>query len=469
MYCDNKEKDFVEKNSDLKMTLPFVSKPFRNESLYGYSIRLDIINNYPLGTTLKLINYHKTGRLLLNRPGLFITGKTFNFKKLSEVTNISIEELNNLTFSPSLYRIYNSQRIYPESLTYSKSFKICPSCVTNNLHPLLFLLEDIAYCQYHNVQLYNKCICGEKILLFYADTKANYCPNCGFPYRSLKLIPIDNKSKEFQKKEYYFNAYKDILFNHINLVHDGEQINNGLEKRLNYLIYENKIKHSDFKYLFGYNISNAKNGHGLSNLSISSIIHALYKLNISVTEFRDLHINTKVNKITNIYPAINEKSTQHTCPNIYCSDFNLISLGNIKYYGKRIINSGIVKIEEFCSTCGTRFIDNNIIQSYDYNPGLRQYDIEKARCRIIAWQQDLKKVCEEMIQCRIPITLTGCFKKAGIPIGKTYFIDRLGLINILEEYARKQIEDSLCWLHELPEKDAASFLRRIYKHKKKEC
>lgn len=452
-----------------QLNFPFVIVPFQHESIYGYTMRLDVLNAYPLGTTLKLINNHKTGRLLLNRPGLFITGNTFNIDKLSQVTNISIDELNSLTMTPALHRIYQTKKIYPNLISYSSSFKVCPSCITNNLHPLLFLLKDITYCQDHKVHLYDKCVCGKKILLFSANTKANCCPYCGVPYHSLKSISIDGNSQEMQIQEYYYNNYKDLIFNNINFVNDDEQLSSGFEKRLLYLIYKNRIAHSDFKNLFGYSINNAKNGHGLLNLSISAIIHALFRLNISVIEFRDLHTDAKLNKITNVDHSTNEKNSVRTCPNIYCSDFNLISRDNIKHYGKRTLNSGVVKIEEFCKTCGTRFIGNNIIQSYDYNPGLRHYDIERARSRIIIWQQNLMKVCEEMIQCRIPITLTGCFKKARIPIGKTYFIDRLGLINIIEEYAQKQTEDSSRWIHELSEKDAASFLRRIYKRKKKEC
>lgn len=467
MYCRDTQNDSVRASSCLKMTLPFICKPFQHESLYGYTLRLDIINGNPLGTTLSLINNHKTGRLLLNRPGLYITGKIFNINELSKITNISAEELSNLTFTPSLHRIYQSQVIYPDLVAYSNNFKICPLCIAKNTHPLLFILQDISYCMEHRVQLHDKCVCGKKILFFATESMVNCCPYCGFSYRDLKLISLDVSSQEFLQLNFYYNAYKNIIYDHISFVHEGEELSSGFENRLHYLINKNNITHNYFKQIFGYDINNAKNGHGISNLSISAIIHTLYKLGISASEFRDLQFDSNYTKITNMYPSINKKNENHTCPNIYCPDFNHISHGNIKYYGKRTLNSGLVKIEEFCSTCGTRFIGNNIIQSYDYNPGLRQYDIERARNRINNWQVSLRKICEEMIQGRIPITLTGCFKNAGIPIGKTYFIDRLGLIAILEESAQKQILESSKWIHELNEKDAASFLRRIYKRKKK--
>lgn len=67
-----------------------------------------------------------------------------------------------------------------------------------------------------------------------------------------------------------------------------------------------------------------------------------------------------------------------------------------------------------------------------------------------------------MIENRIPITLTGCYKKAGIPIGKAYFCDRLRLIDLLEEYAEIQRKDMNNCSSELDPKEVESFVRRIY-------
>jgi hypothetical protein len=208
------------------------------------------------------------------------------------------------------------------------------------------------------------------------------------------------------------------------------------------------------------------NGHGPLNLSLAKILDILCKLGYTPEEFRDLKVNNNAKKIISQNLISNLKSSEHTCPNIYCNYYTLDSKGNIRNYGKKKHPSGKVMIEEYCNFCGTRFFGNNIIQSYDYNPGLRQYDIEKARERIVKWQTDLIKTCEEMIQKRIPITLTGCFRTAKIPIGKTYFVDRLGLIAILEKYAENQRKDFENWAHELLPNEVNAFLHRIYKRRR---
>ncbi len=221
-----------------------------------------------------------------------------------------------------------------------------------------------------------------------------------------------------------------------------------------------------FKKEYGYDAANMKNGHGPNNLSLSRILDILYKLGYTPQEFRDLKYSNKFKKIPFIHKNNSDTNIQSTCPNIYCIHYNTKG-DNVALYGKKRLPSGKVITEEFCKTCGTRFFKDNIIQSYDYNPGLRQSDIEKARLRIPKWQEALSIVCIEIINKRKPITLTECFKKANIPIGKTYFIDRLGLIQILEKYAAIQKNDFKKWSQELDPPDAAEFLRRIYKRKRR--
>ena len=203
-----------------------------------------------------------------------------------------------------------------------------------------------------------------------------------------------------------------------------------------------------------------KNGHGPVNISLSKILEVLFGIGLSVDEFYTLDISDDYFKFEE--SKITLPKSEHTCPNIYCENYQREGLRNVKYYGKKKYSKDTVSVEEYCSTCGTRFFGRNIVQSYDYNPGMRKCDVEKARQRITKWQDSLTKVCEEMIINMTPITLTGCFKKAGIPIGKTYFIKRLGLIDILETFAEKQKRYVYEHIRDFDNDDFQCFMNRIY-------
>lgn len=440
--------------------LPNIVKPFKGESLWGYLIRLDYANNYPIGTVLSAIKLHSTSTYSLNKPGLFICGTIFNLEKLTSITCLTYKELDELTFSPYLQKLFHTERVYPEMLGYSNNFKICPNCIKENKLPLIHILNDITICSEHRMRLIDKCACG-KSLHFFSKTEANLsCPKCSKSYKEL----ISKSTESIDLDEYiFYELYSSIFDSEVSLINDNEDINSALEYRFHYILKEKGISASEFKSIFGYSIANAKNGQGLKNISLQTIIRTINSLGYTLKGFQNIQFQTDIKKISNI--SINTK--EHTCPNVYCSQYQVYGNDNIKQYGKRKSKSGAYLMEEYCKICGTRFIGDNIIQSYDYNPGLRQYEIDKTQERIKGWQNSLMKVCEEMIKNRVPITLTNCFKKARIPIGKTYFIDRLGLISILEEYAEKQVLDTSKWIHELGEKDATSFLHRIYKRKKK--
>ncbi|MGE5328880.1 MAG: TniQ family protein [Deltaproteobacteria bacterium] len=445
-------------------TLPNVLKPTKGESLHGFLLRLDAANNFNAGCVLNMVKKHETGQTSFNRPGLFILGSSFDLNLLAKLVNVDYECIVNLTFAPVLTRIFRTEKVYPSLLGYSSSFKICPQCILEKNIPLLFSLSKIKLCPTHNLMLIERCICGNTIQLFSAANLPYYCPICNIPLDYLQSIWVDKKSSIYAKQKYLYNAYSSMIYSNIDLVHKNEELAQGLENRFQSISYKQGIYRKKFSCEFGQEAYKMYNGHGISNLSLTKIVDILHGLNYTPKQFRDIKVPVNSNRIVNDFNEQEVQGNNQGCPNIYCKDFNLNT--NVRFLGKKKQYSGEVLIEQYCQTCGTRFIGNNIVQSYDHNPGLRQYDIELARARIEKWQNDLISTCKEMINKRIPITLTGCFKIAGIPIGKAYFTDRLGLITILEEYAEKQREDFKEWQDELQPNESNSFLRRIYKRRK---
>jgi hypothetical protein len=454
----------VYKNDLIRETLPFITHYLQGESLHGYLLRLDYINRFPSGTVINMIKTHTTGTPSLNRLGLFLIGTIFNLEKLSGLVNLDIEEINELILAPSLRRVFRTENVNTYLAGYSRHFKLCPLCIEECYIPLVHSFVNIDTCINHGVILQDKCACGNRLILFNEEGIAYHCPFCNKPFKYLP-IEINVNLEDLKKQLYLHDAYIQLLYKKGHFIPEDEDLKTGFERRFQYLSYELGIEKGKFKKLFGYDASNMKNGHGPVNISLSRILEILFEIGYSVDDFYNLDVSDEYFKLEK--PLSNTLYKEHVCPNIYCNDYQKEGLGNIKYYGKKKYSNYSVLVEEYCITCGTRFFGRNIIQSYDYNPGVRKHDIEKARKRIVIWQESLTKVCEEMILNMIPITLTGCFKKAGIPIGRTYFVKRLGLIDILESFAQKQkryIYEHIC---DFEMNDYKNFLNRIY-HKRKQ-
>lgn len=448
----------------LQNTLPFITHPFQGDSLYGYLIRLDCINRFPPGSILKLIKIHTTGTPSLNRPGLFLIGTIFSLKKLSGLVNLSTEAINELTLAPTFRRVFRTENINTHLAGYTKQFKLCPLCIQERYIPLVHSFANVNTCVSHGTILQDKCTCGNWIVLFKEEGAVYQCPYCNKPYKDL-TIENNKNPKDVRKQMYLYNSYLTLLQGKSRFIPDNEDLKAVFERRLQYLSCKLGIEKGKFKKLFGYDASNMKNGHGPVNISLAKILEVLFEIGFSIDEFYNLQISDEYFKFEG--PKISAIYKEHVCPNIYCGDYQKEGIGNIKNYGKKEYSKDKVFNEEYCTTCGTRFFGRNIIQSYDYNPGMRKYDVEKARQRIIIWQDSLVKICEEIILNMVPITLTGCFKKAGIPIGKTYFIKRLGLIDILETFAQEQKQYIYGHICDFDKNDFKYFMNRIY-HKRKQ-
>lgn len=451
-------------NNTWQNTLPVISHPLSGESLYGYLLRLDFINNLSPGTILDMLKKHTTGKTSLNRPGLFLVGKIFDLKILSKLVALSYREITKLTLAPTIQHLFKSTNIHPSQIGYSTYFKICPICISEMKLPIIHSFKNINICLEHEIELQSRCTCNHKIVLFSPDATAYHCPNCNTHYSKLPKIAANKNSDEYKKESFLYSSYVELLEDQICLVNNNESLSEGLENRLQFLSYKNGLNGKTFSEIFGYDNLRTRNGHGLDNISLAKIIDMLYGLGHTPKEFRDLkvRVNLKQREIS----VSHNNFEKDSCPNIYCKNWGKIGIENIKHYGRQKYNNGEIVVEKYCNTCGTRFIGDNITQSYDYNPGVNYYILEAARNRIVKWQEALKTECQKMIDKRIPITLTNCFKEANIPIGKTYSSDRLGLIDILEKYTHEQIEDLDNWKHELNTKEINSFLRRVYKRKR---
>lgn len=325
----------ITEQSEFHETLPFIISPCQGESLYGYLLRLDHINGFASGTILRMIKKHSTGLTPYNRPGLYILGTIFNLQALSVLVNVPYDIICDLTLSSSVKRLFRIETAYPSLIGYSNHFKICPKCIEELKMPLIHVFQNISICLEHNIYLSSKCSCGNRIVLFSPESHYSCCPNCDMPYKGLPQQRIEFNSREYVQQEYFYYAYIDLIYNSIDFVNQNETLAQGFEDRLQQIVHSKGIGQTDFKKLFGFEASKMKNGHGISNLSLSKIVEMLYVLGYSPVEFRDIKSDLKSCKIHDCLSNKENDIYNSTCPNIYCKYYNIKGNSNIKYCGRR--------------------------------------------------------------------------------------------------------------------------------------
>ena len=252
MNSINNSLNYSNENYLFHTSLPCIIKPFEGESLFGYLLRLDIANNFSLGSVLRSISLHSTGRGSLNRPGLFICGTIIDLYTLSELTNIDFNRLLDLTYIKLLRKVFDINQPYPELLGYSSAFKICPLCAKNYHFPLIHSIKNIEICSTHNVYLIDRCICGNKILLFNQHSKSLKCPICNIPYQILSTSEVEPGSDYLRRQAFLYDAYYSLMCEDIAFINTVETSEKGFENRLQHNALQLGIDNKQFGERFGY-------------------------------------------------------------------------------------------------------------------------------------------------------------------------------------------------------------------------
>lgn len=110
------------------------------------------------------------------------------------------------------------------------------------------------------------------------------------------------------------------------------------------------------------------------------------------------------------------------CPNASCPKFDLARCTET--------------VEKHCRACGTRFIGNRILSTFDFGHGQPRptaTQVRRARRRLARWRHDIRRVCLEEVAADVPITIEAAFGRAGVPLNANLRSARLGLTAIVRQ------------------------------------
>lgn len=142
-----------------------------------------------------------------------------------------------------------------------------------------------------------------------------------------------------------------------------------------------------------------------------------------------------------VQPAGPRSQDERYCLNRACLLFGVKDADNVHRYGHR---DGVQ--EWYCSMCGSRFIGDHLCMSFDSGCYGQENDdvylsasaVERAQKRLAHWKQKLEATCEAMLACGEPIAVENAFAYAGIPGTANLRATRLGLVQIVADYAERQ-------------------------------
>jgi len=195
------------------MFFPIKLKPFKDEILSSWLIRLSIVNGIePVSFANAIFNEHRFWSKDIDRK---ISDK--NKRLLSKALSLDIKDIENMTLEPLIKSIVSDFKTDDRKMwlfviplgqrggNRANGLHFCPQCLATKNYYLKkqWKLAWNVGCPIHNIKLISECEkCGKVFsphLITYFSPKIYICPNCGFDLRKSKNKNIDKDILLFQE------------------------------------------------------------------------------------------------------------------------------------------------------------------------------------------------------------------------------------------------------------------------------
>lgn len=399
-----------------RTTFPNLAEPQKEEWLLGLLLRCDEVNGWFSGTAATYTARLTTGPHTLGRPALFVVASFFELPLLAERLSVTPAEIFPTTFLLPLQRLYTPAAPNVAQLGPAPPFRVCPECVAQGhmLHRSL-ALPAINHCPIHHLVLQTACCCGLPLLPFAWHTKPFTCKGCGMLWSDLPRLPADLASLQLEIK--LLSLYWFFL-------------TQGTPEIMTYslrLIRALQLKGTEQGTMLPGNSSLFKGTYYSGTVSLAFLVTKLVSQGITVEDI--------------VRPTCPRSQDERYCLNRACLLFGVKDADNVHRYGHR---DGVQ--EWYCSMCGSRFIGDHLCMSFDSGCHGEKNDdvylssgaIERAQKRLARWKQKLEATCEAMLARGEPIAVESAFARAGIPGTANLRATRLGLVQMVADYAERQ-------------------------------
>jgi hypothetical protein len=141
-------------------SFPYLIYPLPEEWLPGLLLRCDTINEWPYGTTLRLV-YDRAGKKVVARDINFCAPKQFPFDVLADGLGVPTTVVTATTYLDELTRLFPQSRPHPAQLGpfIRRSYPICPLCIRQGMLYRSWCLPGLTLCSQDGTVLQYRCSC----------------------------------------------------------------------------------------------------------------------------------------------------------------------------------------------------------------------------------------------------------------------------------------------------------------------
>lgn len=370
--------------------LPHVLAPLSDESLLGYLFRLDAVNDWEPGTVATMICTHRTSWKRAS-AAMWASGTIFDLRRLASLVEQPYEAISALIYLPDLRAATGDPELSVHALGDPTQLAFCPACLAETGTVLRrSLLPLMLGCPHHRVRLMRYCFDHSPILPRVEPSGQISCAVCHRDLGSAQGEPLVGEELAHQLDTWRAWAFL--------LGWRGDDIR-GRGHRT--------IKSVDRHY-------------PLRNLGPAVSFERL------VTVFLALQIEPSLVVELEDRPA-------RPCPNATCPRFSPPGRNDRLSRGRQV--------ERHCSTCGARFVGRRLLLCFDADHGGDRpsaRSVRRAQRRLRRWREDLVEACRQDVLAGRRITITGTFRRAGVPLNANLRANRLGLVDLVRDAARRQ-------------------------------
>lgn len=372
--------------------LPHVLAPLTHGALHSFFYRLDRANGWALGDTASLVAIHETGWRSA-RAASYASGALWGLRRLAQLTDNAPEVIEALVPLPDLRRAAADPNLGIDALGNPVHLHFCAPCLaTTDVIPRFCLLPLLQGCPIHRVRFVSFC---------------NRHGTAGYP-------------PEFAEERVRCAQCHETL-----AAPDGEPLN---DDEVAHLIDTWRA----WTFLLGWNGDDIR---GRGYRTIRSVSRGRVPLR-NIGEHASFERLVTVFLALQIEPnavALMTDPPLPACPNATCPRYVAPGPRDPLTRGRQV--------ERHCSECGCRFVGRRILLCFNEKHGERlptAHSVRKARRRLERWRLALADVLRQAILDGRPITVLTAFRDAGIPKNANLRAHRLGLVELVQDAARRQ-------------------------------
>lgn len=359
-------------------SFPHVLAPMAGESLFGFTVRTDHANSLPVGTTVKMVARYTRGWRTLSQA-YWASGSIFDLVRLARLTGNDLSAIQELTLMPALRRLFGNQDVPIESLgRFHGTPTFCTDCWhEERLVRRTFLLPGIEACVWHDRRLVPFPLGASRLAgLAAAALAPEVLARQRDLYRVWALV-LDTGTPEVLGAGYRVIA---------RLGRDPSPAVSVIARRIQ------SGRHS-----------------------AQTIVHALVALQIDPELLAEL---------------LADEAAPRPCPNQACP----------RFAPAPEVADPVRPVERHCPICGSRFIGQRILLTFDPAHGHRSpspRSVAKAVRRLRRWKVALRVACADLVAEGIEPTVGVAFPRARVPMNANLRAERLGLVAIVRDAARR--------------------------------